>query len=440
MVKKIGVLLLCFLLWQCKDNDSPPSGLKPKINLVATYGGSGNEVAQSIITTNEGGYAVFGYSQSADGDLTGRFGNDFDYWLLKFDSFHNLQWSKTFGGTSSDKGFDCIQTEDGGFALVGLSESNDGDVSENFGGNDVWVVKTDNQGNIIWEVSHGFSGNDQGLSLLETSDNQLLIIGVLDVTASGGDGNDRFTARHAGGDYWAIKLDGNGNKIWRRYFGGSFTDTPYGIAPTIDGGFILAGSSDSTDVDVSENKGNYDYWIVKINANGDLVWERNFGGSQIDEARSIVRSNDGNYVILGDSRSNDFDITNPRGAADMWLIKIDDSGNLIWEKSIGGTSFDAGRKILSNTEGFLLTGSSRSSDLDVSENKGQNDGWIVQVDMNGNLVWQISCGGSQIDFYYGITELANGQIVAIGETNSADGDIDLNRGFTDLLITNIILE
>ncbi|MBV1888026.1 MAG: hypothetical protein KUG51_01930 [Urechidicola sp.] len=436
------IICLSFFLKGCNNNDDILKPVSPQIDFVKTFGGSSNERAQSVVKTNDGGYVVLGYTQSNDGDLIMKSDISFDYWLLKFDANDTLQWSKTFGGSQTDKGYKIIQTQDGGFALVGTSDSIDGDISTNFGWNDIWIVKLDSSGNISWEKSHGFSGNDQGFSIIQTSNGGYFISGVLDVSASGGNGNDRASRQqHAGGDYWGIKLDGNGNKVWRRYFGGTFTDSAYDAIQTSDNGFLLIGSSDSVDVDISGNKGGYDFWIVKVDTDGNMVWEKSFGGTQIDEAQSITKTNDGNYLILGDSRSNDIDVSNPKGAADVWLIKISETGNLIWEKSFGGSSFDAARSIKSTIDnGYLLAGSSRSLDGDVDKNQGQNDVWVVKIDNSGNLKWQKTIGGSNIDFAYDVVELNDERIIVVGESSSSDGDVLENKGFSDLLITKIKLE
>ncbi|MBT8244324.1 MAG: hypothetical protein HKP48_05325 [Winogradskyella sp.] len=437
----ISYLLFAVLLFGC-DNEKL-SGFSQNtsgdIAFISTFGGNQNDSAQSVVTTNDGGYAILGFTQSADGDITDKEDNSFDYWLLKFSSQNTLEWQKTYGGTNDDRGREIIQTQDGGYAIIGTSESNDGDVSNNNGSQDYWIAKLDAQGNISWQKSLGFSGNDTGISILQTSDLGYLLTGVLDVTASGGEGNtNRSTTRHAGGDYWAIKLDASGNLQWSRYFGGNFTDTPEGAVENDDGSFIVAGGSDSEDTDISNNKGDYDFWIIKIEANGDLIWEKSFGGEQIDEARGIVKTNDGNIVIAGDTRSNDQDVSTNNGAADLWLIKISPDGNLIWEKTIGGSSFDVARSIkIAQDNGFLLSGSSRSSDGDVSENKGQNDAWVVKTDSNGNLEWETTVGGSNIDFAYSVTELNDNSVVIVGDTTSDDGDIEDNKGFTDLLIFKI---
>lgn len=444
MMKKLLILFTVVSLLSCEDGElafnpinNSSSGL---VDLVQTYGGSRNDIARSIVATSDGGFAVLGFTQSNDGDIVGKTNESYDYWLLKFNSEAVLEWSQTYGGTGDDRGSDLIQTSDGGFALLGYSDSSDGDVSSNNGSRDFWLIRTDMQGAIVWQQSYGFSGNDEGISIIETRDNSFLISGVLDVTASGGLGNfGRNTQRHAGGDYWALKVSSStGNLIWSRFYGGSFTDTPFGIVETANNGFIFPGSSDSNDVDITNNKGSYDFWVVKSGSNGDLIWELSFGGSEIDEARGIAATNDGNYLIVGDTRSNDQDVSFNNGAADLWLIKISDSGNLLWNRSIGGTGFDVPRSVNRTSDnGFVIAGSSRSSDGDVSENKGQNDAWVVKINSEGQLLWETSVGGTEIDFAYDTVELINGTIIAVGETSSTNGDINQNRGFSDLLIIKL---
>lgn len=439
MISKVAYCFLVLLLLNCSSDDNLAVNNVGQLTFVKTYGGTKNDSAQSITATSDGGYAILGYTQSNDNDITDKQDESFDYWVLKFDANDQLQWQKTYGGTADDRGYDIIQTSDGGYAILGYSFSNDGDTSVNSGLQDYWLVKLDSNGNISWEKSFGYQGTDTGISVIETNNQGYLITGVLDVTASGGEGNSQRTAnRHAGGDYWALKLDNSGNLEWSRYFGGNFTDTPYDVIQTDDNGFIIAGSSDSEDTDISGNIGTYDFWIIKISEFGDLVWEKSFGGSQIDEARAIIKTEDDNYIVAGDTRSSDNDISQNKGAADLWLIKISPIGNLIWEKTLGGSSFDVARAIKkSQNNGYLLSGSSRSSDMDVSENKGQNDAWVLKTNNSGNLIWETTIGGSNIDFSYDVAELANGSIIAVGDTNSTDGDILNNKGFTDLLIIKI---
>jgi hypothetical protein len=425
----------------CSSNDDGNgnnSGFQNEIDTILTFGGAKNESAQSIAKTSDGGYVVLGHAQSMDGDIVDKQNESFDFWVTKFDSQSSLQWSKTYGGTSDDRGRDIIQTTDGGFAIVGSSDSSDEDVSENAGANDYWIAKLDASGNVSWQKSFGYSGSDNGFSLIQTGDNGYLVTGVLDVSASGGAGNTRnVSSRHAGGDYWAIKLDSGGVLQWSKYFGGTFTDRPYDVIQTASG-YIMVGSSDSNDVDITGSKGQFDFWVISISNTGELIWEKSYGGSEIDEARGITNSGDGNFVIVGDTRSNDQDISESKGGADLWVIKINPSGELLWQKTFGGTSFDVGRSVYKTQDnGFLISGSSRSADGDLSANQGQNDAWVLKIDSDANLQWQKTVGGTDIDFVNDAVELSDGSIIAVGETSSNDGDIDSNNGFTDLLLIKL---
>lgn len=438
--KWCSLLVMLTLIFGCSsDNQSNHSNDNGQLSFVTTFGGTKNDSGQSITSTSDGGYAVLGFTQSIDGDISDKQNESFDYWVLKFNASNEIEWNKTYGGTADDKGKSIIQTQDGGYAILGSSFSSDEDVSENAGLEDYWLAKLNASGTITWQKSFGYQGTDSGIAVIQTNDNGYLITGVLDVTASNGEGNSNSRqSRHAGGDYWVIKLDSSGNLEWSRYFGGNFSDTPEGIIETINGSFIIAGGSDSADTDISSNIGSYDFWVIKISADGNLIWEKSFGGDEIDEARAIIDSGDGNFIIAGDTRSNTNNVSNNNGAADLWIIKISTDGDLIWEKSFGGSSFDVARDIKRTQDnGLILAGSSRSSDIDVSENKGQNDAWIVKLNNSGSIQWEKSFGGTNIDFAYGVTELNNQTIIAVGDTTSNDEDIIENKGFSDLLIIKI---
>ena len=427
-----------FLISNCSSSDSNQNliTLESSINV---YGGALNDKGLSVINTLDGGYAVLGYTQSSDGDVSNKLNDSFDYWLLKFDSNNSLQWNKTYGGFEDDRGNRLIQTTDGGYALIGFSKSNDGDVSNNNGQNDFWLVKLDTNASLIWEKTFGFGGADSGISMIQTNDGGYLLTGILDVTASGGQGNSKSLARkHAGGDYWVIKVNANGTKEWSKFYGGTFTDTPNDLIQTLDNDYIIVGSSDSNDIDITNNKGSYDFWVVRIDGNGTIVWERSFGGSETDEAYAISKSGDGNFLIIGDTSSSDKDVSNNNGAADLWVIKMSPNGELLWEKTYGGSNFDVGRSIRSTPDGnFIISGSSRSLDGDINSNNGQNDAWVLKIDSNGNLLWQQTLGGSEIEFAHGAIQLNNRRIIAVGESRSEDGDVPLNNGFQDLLVIKI---
>ena len=195
------------------------------------------------------------------------------------------------------------------------------------------------------------------------------------------------------------------------------------------------GSSDSDDVDINNNKGSYDFWVLKLSNDGTLLWEKSFGGSEIDEAKDITMTSDGKFLIVGNTRSHDTDVSLNNGAADVWVVKINPDGELLWEKTFGGSSFDSAQAIhKTQNNDYIIAGNSRSSDIDLIENKGQNDAWFFKIDSEGALQSQVSVGGSNIDLLMDVVALENGRIVVVGNSGSADLNIPENKGFTDLLI------
>ncbi len=431
--------LLLVLIVACSNDNEPEEmamEMEPiaAITTISNIGGSLNDNANAVIATLDGGYAILGHTQSADGDVTDKTDTSFDYWLLKYDEEGTLQWSKSYGGSGDDRGNAIVQTSDGGYAIVGYSTSADGDVSQNAGAQDYWIVKVNAVGELQWERSYGFSGRDEALSILETSDQGFLVVGELDVTASQGEGTTLQRQRHAGGNYWALKLDSNGMLEWSNFFGGTFTDSAFEVVAANDEGYLIIGSSDSNDIDISEHKGSYDFWVVKITAEGSLQWQKSYGGSEIDQARAAVATENGNYLIVGDTRSTDQDVGVNNGGADVWLVHIDADGGILWESTFGGSAFDVGRDISPSQDGgYFITGSSRSLDGPLTANNGKNDVWVLKIDENGLLEQQWTFGGSEIDFGHSIAQLQNGTVVVVGESASADKDVKENKGFTDII-------
>ncbi|WP_422349704.1 hypothetical protein [Flagellimonas sp.] len=445
MKKLVGMYMLAMLVG-CLNDDSPtnlPSQriFEGEVDWMISFGGSGEDTAQSVIQTSDGGYAVLGYSNSMDGDLAGKSTSVNDYWLLKLDQEGNLSWSKTYGGTKDDRGQSVIQTRDGGYAIVGYAMSDDGDGSNNEGFHDNWILKLDNSGNILWEKSFGFSGHDHSYDVVETADGGFFFSGFLDVTSSGGAGNEGkggYLTRHGVGEFWGTKLDAQGNLEWRRYFGGTNNDRSYGVVQADDGGFVLAGASESDDFDITDPKGSYDFWVLKVSNQGELLWQQSFGGTGIDKAYGIAKTLDGGYVVTGNTFSADTDISKNNGESDVWLIKVSDTGALIWEKTYGGTAFDAAQSVSITAEGgLLIAGNSKSSDGDALENQGENDLWIIKTDALGNIEYQQTFGGSGIEFGFDVVESHKGSLLLVGESASEDFPGLVPKGMTDLVVIKI---
>jgi regulation of enolase protein 1 (concanavalin A-like superfamily) len=231
-----------------------------------TFGGIRDDRGHSVQQTSDGGFILLGWTESFDA-------READVWLIKTDASGNIEWDRTFGGSDRDKGSSVQQTSDGGFILVGYTES--------FGAGwaDVWLIKTDADGNKLWEKTFGGSGLDSGSSVQQTSDGGFIIVGY---TTSFGAG---------GFDVWLIKTDADGNKLWEKTFGGSRRDWGSSVQQTSDGGFILVGYTTSF--------GAGDVWLIKTDANGNKQWDRTFGGSDWDEGWSVQQTSDGGFIIVG---------------------------------------------------------------------------------------------------------------------------------------------
>ena len=224
---------------------------------------------------------------------------------------------------------------------------------------------------------------------------------------------------------------------WRRYFGGSNNDRSYAVVASPQGGVLMVGNSESDDFDISNPNGSYDFWAVRLTGSGDLLWEKSLGGSQIDIAYAATTTSDGGYILAGDTRSNDGDVSTFRGSADVWLVKIDDQGDLIWQKTLGGSNFDTARAITRIPGGYAIAGASRSADDQVTINNGQNDIWVAAIDESGSLQRQASFGGNSQDFGYGIAATTNGDIIVVGDTESTMGPLTSLNGTTDAVLIKL---
>ena len=403
----------------------------PLIEWQKCLGGSSTDRANSIQQTSDGGYIVAGSIESNNGDVTGNHGG-WDYWVVKLDSNGNIIWQKSLGGSGIDEAQSIQQTTDGGYIVAGISDSNDGDVTDNHGYFNYWVVKLDASGNIIWQKSLGGSGIDEAQSIQQTTDGGYIVAGMS--SSKNGD----VTGNHGGWDYWVVKLDASGNIIWQKSLGGTGEDYTFSIQQTSDTGYIVAGYSDFNDGDVTGNHGNGDYWVVKLDANGNIIWQKSLGGSSWDVANCIQPTGDGGYVVAGVSSSNDGDVTGNHGGWDYWVAKLDANGNIIWQKSLGGSGNDEAKSIQQTTdEGYIVAGVSYSNDGDVTGNHGNGDNWVVKLDANGNIIWQKSLGGSGNDVAQSIQQTTDGWYIVAGMSSSNDGDVTGNHGGWDYWVVKL---
>jgi hypothetical protein len=440
--RKVNIIALLFLLISCNNELIPnwkvPEPFKGELAWVKVYGGSNEDIAKSIISLSEGGFAVIGNSNSTDGDFSEKTNADRDLFLMKLKDDGSLLWKKTYGGSGDDLGNSLLQTPDGGFVLLGYSNSQDGDVTPTKGFHDNWILKVDKSGNTEWQNTYGFKGHDHAYNVISTTDGGYFFNGFLDVTASDGEGNDEKSTkrkRHGVGEFWCHKLDASGNLEWRCYFGGTSNDRSFDALQTTDGNFLMVGATESDDVDISINKGSYDVWAVMISPKGKMLWEKSFGGGLVDIASGVIEDFKGNFKIVGNSFSQDQDIENPKGESDIFQITIDNLGNLIRSLNFGGSEFDMGKSLVEGYDGYLfLTGYSRSSDGDFTLNEGENDIFLMQIHPNGSVIKSITLGGNGEDFANDLLKIQSGSVLVVGQSNSFDNPLIDNKGNTDIVI------
>ncbi len=383
------------------------SQIPPAIQWQNTLGGSGYEFLWSCNPTADGGAILGGYTNSpASGDKTENTVSFNDMWIVKVDASGNLQWEETIGGSNTDQAYDVMQTADGGYIVAGMSQSGiSGDKTEPLlGSADMWILKLDNDGDIEWQNTIGGSANDQAQQIRQTADGGYIIGGW----SSSGISTDKTEANMGAGfstDYWVLKLDASGNIQWQNTIGGSDYEYLYALELTDDGGYIIGGSSESPlSGDKTEaNLGSTDYWVLKLDATGNIQWQNTIGGNTTDNLLSIAPAFDQGYVLAGYSYSDitgDKTEVSPGAAADYWIIKINNTGNIVWQTSLGGNGEEAAFDVAETTEhGYIVGGFSYSGmNGDKTEpHLGNGDIWVVKLNSSGALIWQNTIGGSGTD-------------------------------------------
>ncbi|WDF48081.1 T9SS type A sorting domain-containing protein [Chryseobacterium sp. KACC 21268] len=391
----------------------------PSIQWQKAYGGSEYDQAKDIRQTSDGGYIIVGDTQSNDGDVTGHHAYN-DIWVIKLSSNGSLQWQKAFGGSGSEEAYTIRQTSDGGYIIGGWTGSTDGDITDKrYYGFDFWVIKISSIGEIQWQKTFGGNNYEYVEDIHQTTDGGYIVAGW--TSSFDGDITDSDVDGDVNG--WIIKLNNTGNVEWQKTYGGTNSDYLQSIQQTPDGGYIAAGWTYSNDGDVTENKGNYDYWVLKLDNTGSIQWQKTYGGTGSDIAYSIERTSDGGYIVGGNTESNNGDVTGSKGGMDYWVLKISSNGTKEWQKTLGGSSYDEMHKIHQTTDGeYILTGRSFSTNGDVTGNHGGADFWVVKLNSLGTIKWKKTLGGSQYDQSYCLQQTNDGGYIVAGWTASTDGD------------------
>ena len=405
----------------------------PQIEWQNTIGGSGFERFTSLTQTSDGGYMLGGWSDSdISGDKTENSNGGFDFWIVKIDENGSIEWQNSIGGSAGDALAEAVETTDGGYILGGDSFSDiSGDKTENVvGGKDYWIVKVDMSGNIQWQNTIGGSLDDDVRDIIQTSDGGYLVGGYSISDISGDKTENSFGER----DYWVLKLDASGDIEWQRTIGGDDFDDLIEVEQTTDGGYILGGMSSST---ISGNKteasnGAMDFWVVKLDTSGNIVWQNSIGGSEGDSLLSITQTSDGGYITGGTSWSDiSGDKTeNSNGESDFWVVKLNSSGEIEWQNTIGGSSFEELEDVTETIDGGYIIAGNSYSDIsgDKTENSfGDADYWVIRLDNTGEILWQNTIGGSGFEEVRNVIQTPDGNYLIGGYSDSdISGDKDEN--------------
>jgi hypothetical protein len=343
------------------------------------YGGYHNDDLIFVNATNDGGFIAIGATESSN--ILGYHGPDLrDAWIIKLDSVGNMQWQKAFGGTNVDYASIIKQTKDGGYIVGGYTKSSNGDVSINKGGADFWLFKIDSLGVMQWQKTYG-GNNDDNLSGLDiTADNGYVLTGGTYSV------NGDISLNKGQDDVWVVKVDSLGNIQWQKTYGGNQSERSRTILQTPDKGFIVAGTTNTVnngDV-LNVTQANYNYWVFQTDSLGVLQWQKTYGGESYEDANQMIATIDGGYAIIGTTASAGGDVSgNHIGGGtpeDYWLIKIYNSGNLHWQKCLGGVYAENGYSLLqTNTGSYMVAGKKNGGNSgDVSCTSG-GDVWVVRL-------------------------------------------------------------
>ena len=404
-----GLLLICINI----------NAQTPAVEWHKCLGSNFSEYADCVQPTSDGGFIISGYSVGSDnGDVMGHHGNFTvgDLWIVKLDKSGNTEWQKNLGGTDTEQRGFIIQTPDGGYIVAGGAASRGCEITGNHGGGDYWVVKLNSKGDMLWQKMYGGSNTDIPYSIALNADGGYFVAGF--TLSNDGD----VTGNHGEMDYWIIKIDAAGNLIWQKSLGGTDYESATSIQATTDGGCIVTGSTYSVNGDVTGNHGSADYWVVKLDNKGNLQWQKALGGSTTESAACVQVTKDGGFIVSGSSNSLDGDVTGIHGQGyDAWIVKLDANGKIIWQKSYGGSINETANYIQNTADGgYVFTGSSLSSDGDVNCNAGSYDVLVMKINSSGNLEWQKTLGGKDFDEGYCVQPLNDGSFIVAGSTASSD--------------------
>lgn len=415
----------------------------PTIQWQKCFGGTFGDSAVDMVQTSDNGYILGGRTGSNDGDVTNQLGLS-DFWVVKLDATGTLQWKKNYGGTDNEWFSRIIQTADGGYFMVGTTKSTNGHAASNHNGQDDGLaIKTDALGNVIWSRCYGGTNADYFKSAKQLADGTYMVVG--ETISSDGD----VSANHnpQTNDGWVLRLDASGNILWEHCYGSAGAESFVDFDLTPDDGYVFIGTAYTSDftADVTDTNGLYDVWIVKTDASGVIQWQQTYGGSVQEGAITVKHLSDGSYMATAHTRSINGDVTGNHGASDFWVLKLDASGNLQWQRCYGGTAEDGyssdgeyGSNILEMPDGnFIFSCQVGSTNGDVIGSHGSTEFWMVKIGPNGQILWQKCIGGSSAESPKTLLKTNDNGFAICGSTWSSNGDVTGQHGNMDYWLVKL---
>jgi hypothetical protein len=377
-----------------------------------TFGGNDEDYIAGIVPVQDGGFLLTGATYSnKNGDVPANHG-DADAWMIKLNSNLDTVWTRVMGGTDYDAAYKAIAIADGGFIVAGVTKSNkSGDVGANNGSSDWWIIKLKSNGDTAWTRVFGKADYDDIGGIVATADGGFVVAGQ---TARAPSTNDA--------DVMVVKFNSVGNVVWQKTFGGSDDDYSTAVSIAPDGSILIAANTLSTNSgDVGANHGYYDYWVIKLKDNGDKEWAKLYGGNDLDSPDGITATADGGAVITGNSSSNkNGDVVgNLHGNDDLWVVKVNANGDIVWNKLLGGTGYEGSHAVKATPDGgYLIAAHSDSKDGDVGVTQGLDDLWVLKLNTSGQTLWSKTFGGSGNDNESSLLLNSDGSFYVTGYTES----------------------
>lgn len=397
-------------------------------------GGSQYDAGNRIICRPDGSLVMAGKVLSQDEHALENHSDNADVFVGRYATQGNFFWKTILGGSGEESLEEFIETNDGGYVLTGSTNSQDGDLSTNRGGMDVWVAKLNIHGKLEWSKSFGGSGDDRGTAIIQLPDGGYLVGGESSST-----NGDMQSQHHGGLDSWVAKLTSKGRILWEKHYGGSGNEKVNRIHQLGEEEFLIINSSDSRDFQVADNLGKKDGWLFKIDYQGEMTWQMNIGGEDNDDLHGSMIDSEGNIVVSGTSFSKTGLMLNQAGNGDCWLFKMNPAGAVLWSKTFGGPKPDGANTIREGLDGnYLICGITRSFMGDIPRNSGYYDGWFAKLNRNGEILWSRTIGYGGKDALVDIMELTVGGYLGIGfsQFSPADNLQAGHKGMYDMWLVN----